>query len=244
MARPIAHFAFHGAISPLAVAQYEVKQQDRGECQLSATTSACLEYQYAACAPHNLRLGEVCWFNNYPHSLPSCGSVSISDCFRTPECQLSQVLWFQLFNIESMLLNQEHELLRAALDPTWHPPDHSYHKPNQPIHAPMRPADKLLAKLFLRCGVNERYPLETVVTEVRAPYRNLRQAGQRYSSRLPSQKYWFQTTDMSCFVALVDRIRSLFSASGEHKFMHIYARQVILNEPVAQPQEKCCRRWS
>ena len=65
-----------------------------------------------------------------------------------------------------MMLNQEHEMLRLALDPTWHAPDHCYRQPQDLSRAPVRPDDELLSKLFMRCGVNERQPMETVVTEV------------------------------------------------------------------------------
>ena len=124
------------------------------------------------CAPHKLLPREVCWFQNYPHSLVSCGSLSVSECARTPECQLSNSLGFWLCGVESMMLNQEYEMLRA-LDPTWHPPHHYYQKPQDLSLAPVRPDDELLSKLFMRCGVNERQPMETVVTEVFVPCQNM-----------------------------------------------------------------------
>ena len=165
-ARPIAQFSFYGAISVSNIYQYDAPKQFRTDGQIGTCARACVEYQHAMCAPHNLCPAEVCWFQQYPHSLPSCGSVSVSECARTPECQLSSYLWFQLLCIEAMMLNQEHEMLRAALDPTWHVPAHSFQTPQDLSRAPVRPADELLSKLFLRCGVNERHPLEKVVTEV------------------------------------------------------------------------------
>ena len=64
------------------------------------------------------------------------------------------------------MLNQEYKMLRAAHDPTWLAPNHAYQKPQDLSDAPVTPFAELLSKLFLRCGVNERYPPETVVTEV------------------------------------------------------------------------------
>ena len=169
-ARPIAQFSYYGAISIASVSQYEVPQQVSNDCQVSMCPRAVVEYQHAMCAPHNLLPDEVCWFHNYPHSLVSCGSMSVSESARTPECQLSHSLLVWLFSIESMMLNQEHEILRVALDPAWRAPDHSYQKPQDLSRAPVRPADELLTKLFMRCGVYERQPMETVLTEVFAPF--------------------------------------------------------------------------
>ena len=64
------------------------------------------------------------------------------------------------------MLNQQHEMLRVALDPTWRAPKYSYKMPNNLRRAPQLPHDDLLAKIFLRCGVNQRHPLYGVVTEV------------------------------------------------------------------------------
>ena len=57
-------------------------------------------------------------------------------------------------------------MLRAALDPTWHAPDHAYQKRQDLSVAPVTSCAELLSNLFLLCGVNERHALETVVTEV------------------------------------------------------------------------------
>ena len=65
------------------------------------------------------------------------GSLSVSECARTPECQLSHSLVMWLFSVESMMLNQEHEMLRLALDPTWHAPDHCYRQPQDLRRAPV-----------------------------------------------------------------------------------------------------------
>ena len=107
-ARPISDFAFHGAISVSSISQYVVPKNAWTDGQLGIGTSACIEYQHAMCAPHSLCPSEVYWFEPFPHSLPSCGSLSISECVRTPECELSASLWFQLLCLESIMLNQEH----------------------------------------------------------------------------------------------------------------------------------------
>ena len=165
-ARPRTQFSFCGAISVSAISQYMVPRQNCTHGHIGTCASACVEYQHAMCEPHHVQPSEVCWFQNFPHSLPSCGSISVSECARTPECQLSANLWFQLLSAEAMMLNQEYDMLRAARDPTWHAPAHSFQTPQNLSRAPMRPADALLSKLFLRCGVNERFQLEHAATEV------------------------------------------------------------------------------
>ena len=168
-ARPIAQFSYYGSISVALVSQYELPQQASNDCPFSMCASAVMEYQHAMCAPHKLVPHEVCWFLNYPHSLASCGSLSVSECARTPECQLSHSLVFWLCGVEAMMLNREHEMLRLVLDPTWHAPDHPYRKPQDLNRPPVRPDDELLCKLYMRCSLNERQPMETVVTEVLTP---------------------------------------------------------------------------
>ena len=70
-ARPIAQFSFYGAISVALVSQYELPQQTSDGSQFSMCASAVVEYQHAMCAPHKLLPHEVCWFQNYPHTLAS-----------------------------------------------------------------------------------------------------------------------------------------------------------------------------
>ena len=164
--RPIAQFPYFGAVSVYNVPKYEDPLTVGSDCSFSMTARSCIEFQHVVCAPHGLLPCDVCWFLNFPHSLPSYGSVSVTEIGRSVECLLSYSLIWWLLPMENMMLNQQHEMLCAALDPRWQAPEHSYKMPNGFRSVPELPHDELLGKLFLRCGVNERYPLHAVVTEV------------------------------------------------------------------------------
>ena len=164
--RQIAQYSFFGAISVYTVPKYADPLKVGNDCPFSTTARSCTEFLHTVCVPHGLPPREVCWFLNFPHSLPSYGSTSHTEVCRSPECMLSCCLNWWLMPMENMLLNQQHEMLRAAIDPTWRAPEHSYQSPSNWRRAPHLPKDDLLAKFFLRCGVSKRHPLEAVVTEV------------------------------------------------------------------------------
>ena len=164
--RTISQFSFFGAISAYNAPKYADHLMVGNECPSSTTARSYIEFLHAVCAPHGLLPRDVCWFINFPHSLPSYGSISMTETGRSPECLLSYKLSWWLNPMENMMLIQQHEMLRAALDPTWQAPEHSYKMPRNLRRVPQLPHADLLAKLFLRCGVNERHPLDAVVTEV------------------------------------------------------------------------------
>ena len=146
--RPIAQFSYFGAVSVYNVPKCADHLMVETDCTLSTTARSCFEFQHAVCAPLGLLPRDVCWFINFPHSLPSYSSISMTVTGRSPECLLSHSLNWWLMPMESMMLNQQYEMLRAALDPTWQAPVHSYKMPKI-MSVPELPHDDLMAKLFL-----------------------------------------------------------------------------------------------
>ena len=164
--RPISSFEFHGVISYSDVAPIQMRLQAWQESDVNARVGACMEYQTAACRPHRVHPTDVCWFVMFPHALPSWASLSVSSACITPECQLSDALWQQLSALESMFLLREHDGIHLKHDAAWKPPSRTCLRPAHLNRTPIHPDPQLLRKLFVRCGVNERCPLEAVVTEV------------------------------------------------------------------------------
>jgi hypothetical protein len=177
--KPISAYMHHAPISFSAINKFMTSGDLR--CQELRHAVAC----YQADVANRLRLPveEICWFLELPYADVS-PQLSASTSAASPECRCSVALADVIVKMECFFLIMEYEYFASASDACFKPTVHSKVDELVPTLMLPRPPDPAaLAKVFMRCGVNQRMHAAPAVRGVLEPLL------QKYKALLPLDKW-------------------------------------------------------